>query len=66
MASSDTQITDSITVQVSPATRVPDRPGKSAQKPKWVDYVVALGADRAAVGGLTGPQLAELADRLEP
>jgi hypothetical protein len=32
---------------------LPDRPTDGAKKDKWVDYVVALGADRRAVTGNT-------------
>ena len=43
---------------------VPDRPADSAPKAKWVDYVVALGADRDAASERTRSDLADLADRL--
>jgi hypothetical protein len=33
------------------AVPLPDRPGKGVGKDVWVDYVVALGADRAFVTG---------------
>lgn len=61
------------------ASPIPDRPADGASKDAWVDYVVALGADRTYVTGetehfdrdayvidpgLTRAQLIELADRL--
>lgn len=61
------------------AEPVPGRPADRSPKEEWVDYVVALGASREMVtadtkhfdgaeyateGGLTKPQLIDLADRL--
>jgi hypothetical protein len=61
------------------ADPIPERPAASADKAAWVDYVVALGADRTFVTedtehfdgveygiepGFTRQQLIDLADRL--
>lgn len=37
----------------------PDVPARSANKPEWVAYAVALGADEAEAEALTKPELVE-------
>lgn len=45
---------------------LPNRPADGAPKAKWVDYVVALGADRDYVEGNTDHWDAEAALALDP
>ena len=59
MTTDESGITDEVQVslngpQVSapPAPAVPERPADNAPKAKWVDYVVALGADRSVAEDL--------------
>lgn len=61
--------TDALTVHVNSSTpgqaaRIPDQPAHNDAVDVWVDYVVAFGADRAAVSGMTVDQLALFAVRL--
>ncbi|GIE35902.1 hypothetical protein Ait01nite_089470 [Actinoplanes italicus] len=49
-------LTDEVLVVVNGGARsnaIPDRPADTAAKAVWVDYVVALGADRTFVTGAT-------------
>jgi hypothetical protein len=89
MSNDSSGLSDEVAAEVNPtgsepdngvqADPIPDRPADGAAKDAWVDYVVALGADRTFVTettehfdrdayvlepGLTRAQLAELADRL--
>jgi L-ascorbate metabolism protein UlaG (beta-lactamase superfamily) len=89
MSTSDSGLSDEVNTEVNPtmdvpdrgpqAAAIPDRPADGAPTGAWVDYVVALGADRtfvtgdtrhfdgegyAAEAGLRRSELIELADRL--
>lgn len=89
MTTSDNGMSDEIRVELNPTgsepdrgpqpNPIPDRPADGAPKLAWVDYVVALGADRTFVSeetvhsdgdrqveepALSRPQLIKLADRL--
>lgn len=89
MSTNDSGLRDDVSADLNPSgsrpdngpqpAPIPDRPAAGASKDVWVDYVVALGADRTFVTtdtehfdgdgyaiepGLTRPQLIDLADRL--
>jgi hypothetical protein len=86
---SDSGLADEVMVELNPPgpepdygpqpAAIPDRPADGASKDAWIEYVVALGADRTFVTsdtehfagegyktepGLSRPQLIQLADRL--
>lgn len=71
MSTDSAKVTDDVTVelngdQVTSNLPALERPADGALKAKWVDYAVALGADRAWVEGedYTVADLRDLADRL--
>lgn len=68
MAASGAGLSDEVRADVNgvphgPA-RIPDRPA-GRRKPRWVQYVVALGMHPDTAGELTVDELMKAADRLE-
>lgn len=62
MANDGAGLSDEVQADLNPADEpapegrsdpIPDRPADGAAKAKWVDYVVALGADRDFISGDT-------------
>jgi len=66
MPSDENKITDEVVVEVNgevpSVPTIPDRPGDSAAKAKWVEYGVALGLHPDTAESMTRAELAEWSD----
>jgi hypothetical protein len=69
MTTSEAGLRDGVQVHVNGAdvdtvAQIPDRPADDAPDSEWVDYVVALGADRAFLVGETEHYDADFGERV--